>query len=184
LIFACIISTLSRGALLASAFSVAVYFCLEIPKSRRSIVLSSAFVACLCLLHIAKRDTAQSDIGRSEAWRVALIEIKRHPLLGVGPDNMEHSYRKEMTPSFDQESWGTTSHANAHNDWLQIGATLGIPALLLYLAAQFLVVIRLLWLGRFAEVAALSAAFIAAKFNPMTICGILYCAILAGREHD
>ena len=59
-----------------------------------------------------------SAMGRLELWDIALKLIPEHPILGVGPDNFEL-----YAPS------------TAHDAYLQIASEVGLPALLVYIAA-------------------------------------------------
>lgn len=66
----------------------------------------------------------QAGSGRWMLWMGAIEIIKDHPLLGTGPDNLAVFYEK-MGISWDRP----------HNEFLQIGASLGIPAMILYMSA-------------------------------------------------
>lgn len=65
----------------------------------------------------------RSGFGRWILWTGAVKIIKEHPIFGVGPDNLAAFYDK-MGITWDRP----------HNEFLQIGASLGIPALILYLS--------------------------------------------------
>jgi putative inorganic carbon (HCO3(-)) transporter len=64
---------------------------------------------------------------RLEMWRVAVRMIRAHPLVGVGPNNIEQVYNLYLPP-------GTTPvegyHSHFHNDFFQFGAERGLPCLL------------------------------------------------------
>lgn len=62
--------------------------------------------------------------GRWILWKGAIEIIKEYPFLGVGPDNLAVFYEKKGI------SWD-----RPHNEFLQIAASLGVPAVLFYLSA-------------------------------------------------
>ena len=65
--------------------------------------------------------------------------IKKHPFLGVGPENLKPSLQTEFKNDLN-EYWrrkGTTID-KAHNEYLHTASTIGIPALLLLLSIYFL----------------------------------------------
>ena len=62
--------------------------------------------------------------GRWQLWMGALQIMEEKPLFGTGPDNMATSYT-DLGINWDRP----------HNEYLQIGASFGIPALIFYLLA-------------------------------------------------
>jgi len=62
--------------------------------------------------------------GRWQLWMGALKIMEEKPLFGTGPDNMATSYA-DLGLNWDRP----------HNEFLQIGASFGIPALIFYLLA-------------------------------------------------
>ncbi len=63
---------------------------------------------------------------RFEMWRVGVNMIKHHPWLGVGPDNIPEVYA-DYLPLGQLPMAGY--HGHLHNDYLQLGAERGLPAL-------------------------------------------------------
>ena len=66
-------------------------------------------------------------VSRQAAWSGGLNMIKAHPLVGVGLGNF-----KPLV--MDYEDAGTKVQSVAHNTYIEIGAELGLPALLIFLA--------------------------------------------------
>lgn len=66
----------------------------------------------------------QAGSGRWQLWKGAIEIIKENPVFGKGPDNLRAEFYK-MGMQWDRP----------HNEMLQIGASLGIPAMILYLSA-------------------------------------------------
>ena len=85
---------------------------------------------------------------RIELWKAGWIFFSRHPWSGIGFDRYRTEAKKlqeEGTMSFPgciRGGYGSLKHA--HNDFVQIGATLGGPAILAYL----LPLISMYWMGR------------------------------------
>ena len=72
---------------------------------------------------------------RIRIWRMTLRAIAVHPLLGSGPDTLAKSLLYNATGEAMEFIRITDTYADkAHNEYLQIAATIGIPALIVYLA--------------------------------------------------
>jgi O-antigen ligase len=81
--------------------------------------------------------------ARLQYWGIAWEIIKEHPFFGVGTDSFRNAYPLYRTVELDK----TDKHSlnsKAHNGYLQIAATMGIPALIFYLGLVYMV-IRTLW---------------------------------------
>ncbi|MFB3922088.1 MAG: O-antigen ligase family protein [Terriglobia bacterium] len=63
---------------------------------------------------------------RFEMWQVAMQMIRRHPWLGVGPNNIEREYVLYLPPGKSPEPG---YHAHFHNNFFQFGAERGLPVL-------------------------------------------------------
>jgi len=79
----------------------------------------------------AERDASAQS--RVELWSACVDVIAENPVLGIGPDH----FTKDVQVG-DYEAG-----KEAHNLWLQIGAELGIPGLLLLVTFYGLCVVRL-----------------------------------------
>ena len=72
---------------------------------------------------------------RIRIWRMTLKAIAVHPLLGSGPDTLAYSLLYNATEDAIEFIEVTNTYADkAHNEYLQIAATMGIPALIVYMA--------------------------------------------------
>ena len=72
--------------------------------------------------------------SRVEIWKMGFKLMIRRPLLGSGPDNFFDGLSRYCKEENDAYIARTNSHADkAHNEYLHIGATIGIPALVIYL---------------------------------------------------
>ena len=71
---------------------------------------------------------------RIEIWSIVLGVIPKVPLLGTGPDTLAYSLIKYNTNDALAYIKGHGQYIDkAHNEYLQIAATMGIPALIVYL---------------------------------------------------
>lgn len=72
--------------------------------------------------------------GRVEIWKMTLKLMSKQPILGCGPDNILNGLVKNCTEETLVFTERTQTRVDkAHNEYLQIGATIGIPALICYL---------------------------------------------------
>ena len=76
--------------------------------------------------------------SRLELWAACWDTMKKHPVLGVGPDHMP----------LRMDQYGFYRGKEAHTLWLQIGAELGFPAMLLFISYYGLCLVRLLPIAR------------------------------------
>ena len=63
---------------------------------------------------------------RLEMWQVGLRMIRKHPWVGVGPNNISEVYTLYLAPGKAPEV-GYREHL--HNDFIQLGAERGLPCL-------------------------------------------------------
>lgn len=178
----------SRGGLLAIIASVlAALFLLGFYKFPRkfflSLLLTSLVLGTACNLFLqVSRPNAISTIvvnsdsntsSRLYAWKVSIKGIEDHPLVGFGPGNYSIFFEHNSLPDpaaqigiFD----------DAHNLFLQLAVTGGLPLLLLFLVLVFLPVFYGLKqldknksLQTVALLSSLSAWLAASSFNPVPI---------------
>jgi O-antigen ligase len=76
------------------------------------------------ILRHPSRDPALSI--RFEMWQVAWRMIQKHPLVGVGPNNIEQVYVLYLPPGKPPEPG---HHGHFHNNFFQFGAERGLPVL-------------------------------------------------------
>ncbi|MGN1310310.1 MAG: O-antigen ligase family protein [Clostridia bacterium] len=72
--------------------------------------------------------------GRIEIWKMTLKLIAKKPILGCGVDNLKAGLIENCTD--DIVAFANRANVlvdKAHNEYLQIAATIGIPALIVYL---------------------------------------------------
>lgn len=75
---------------------------------------------------------------RFEMWGVGLRMIRKHPWVGVGPNNIDEDYVEYLPPG---KSPLPGYHAHLHNDYIQFAAARGLPCL----AAWLWMMVALLW---------------------------------------
>lgn len=72
--------------------------------------------------------------GRIEIWKMTLKVIKQKPIFGCGTDNLDDGLRECCYDDYYNFAVRTKGGIDkAHNEYLQIAVTLGIPALFIYL---------------------------------------------------
>ena len=78
-------------------------------------------------LEVLRHPSADPALSiRFEMWQVALRVIRRHPLVGVGPNNIEEVYLLYL-PAGKGPEMGYREHM--HNNFLQFAAERGVPCL-------------------------------------------------------
>lgn len=80
--------------------------------------------------------------GRITIWILVLNVIEKYPLLGCGPDNLALGLAQSCP--YDFIEYTNIHHGlldKAHNEYLHIAATIGIPALIIYLVFLALITI-------------------------------------------
>ncbi|HEU4386537.1 MAG TPA: O-antigen ligase family protein, partial [Blastocatellia bacterium] len=118
--------------------------------------------------------------GRVEVWKTGARIFSAHPLLGVGIANFPVAHSKYSE---------THAEIAAHNSFLQVGAELGLPGLLLFvwgIAATFLATRRIrrrsaesdesAWLASAVEVSL--AGFLAAAFFLSHAYSAIFCFLV------
>ena len=70
--------------------------------------------------------------GRLTIWKNSIPLVKKYWLIGCGLDNFKNAY----------PNWGSVKVDKAHNVYLQISVTNGIPALILFLVLLFIVFLK------------------------------------------
>lgn len=72
--------------------------------------------------------------GRIEIWKMTFKLIIQNPIIGCGVDNLRKGLFEDCTNEFiDYAIRTSTAVDKAHNEYLHIAATIGIPALIIYL---------------------------------------------------
>jgi O-antigen ligase len=164
----------ARGAWLAALCGLATWAVLQqrLRMSRRwwmSGLLGVVLVAGVAWQVRGRTLTAAADSARLEGWRIAVQEFRDNPWLGLGPANYVYSFRRYKSLKVARVHSLSDAHGHAHNDWLQVAATLGLAGLLLYGWLHWAVYRRLRQVAQEPGAAPLIAGVVAlvvqAKFN-------------------
>ena len=84
--------------------------------------------------------TNKMGSNRIQIWKITVELIKKHPIFGVGTDNLRKGIMDNLTDeSIDFITRTKQQIDKAHNEYLQYAVTLGIPALLVYIAFILLI---------------------------------------------
>lgn len=132
----------SRAAWLAIGLLPAALIVVRMRRRLHKIVamglLVAAAVGCLVVayVHFPGRllQVVEKDV-RLPLWTGTGVMVAKHPLLGVGPGE----YQKAFTPlrrvsSYQNRLYAADMTVHPHNEALNVGAQLGIPAMLAFLA--------------------------------------------------
>lgn len=170
-IFACLAAALVAGALIATGtrsawggagLGLLLLFSLWFGWRRAVPVFLATALALYLVLPVATRTRALSvfdgETGgyqlRTVIWRASLLMWADRPLTGVGPGNFRPAYasvwlarsvdiaRGEGLSISEDTLADLRRHFHAHNDLLNLAATLGVPGLALFLWFWLAVVIR------------------------------------------
>lgn len=139
-ILACVATTgalaagASRGGFLALAAALA-FMVLKLPHRVRNFALATVILLGLAwapgspiqrTLHPTTGDQIGVD-SRWITWRAALLIMADHPFVGVGPGSF-----KAVVEQYEEPD--AVVRSLAHNTYLELGAELGIPVMLMYIA--------------------------------------------------
>ena len=78
---------------------------------------------------------------RFEMWGVGLRMMRKHPLLGVGPNTIPEVYDLYLPPG---KSPARGYHGHLHSDYVQFAAERGLPCLAIWLWLMFAVAVKTL----------------------------------------
>jgi len=138
LLFAALLTTGSRGGVLALTAGLVVLLVLR--SSRAAVAGVAALVVALLLIpnpFIQRLQTLpQTDnfaFTRLSIWKSAWSMMLDHPWLGIGLGQFEYVSTRYAFPVTTH--WAKYTHVaeNAHSEYLQAGAELGVPGLLVAL---------------------------------------------------
>jgi O-antigen ligase len=126
----------SRGGFLGLAVA-ALFLAWRTKRRARNLALMSALLLPLSLalpmspLH--RFLDPSTDFGSTqfhlEAWKAGLHMMEAHPMAGVGLGNF-----KTLMPSYMTPGTNLKVETVAHNMFIEVGAELGLPALVIFLA--------------------------------------------------
>ncbi|WP_226038473.1 O-antigen ligase family protein [Aquibacillus saliphilus] len=88
---------------------------------------------------ILNEQTGDEGAGRIFIWTESLPLLREHFWIGSGPDTFAEAFHSNIDDSKLIAHFGTAGKTvdKAHNEYLHIGVTLGVPALLIYLLFLF-----------------------------------------------
>ena len=147
LLMVAFVRTGSRGGFIA-LLAVAGYVVLRysaIPLRRRlgaTVLVALAVAATASDQYWQQMGTIGSDTdynrteesGRMQIWRRGIGYMLEHPMLGVGPGNFQAA-EGMLSPIAGRQQFGVGVRWNApHNTFIQAGAELGVPGLVLFVA--------------------------------------------------
>lgn len=137
LVAASIVFGLTRGVWLG-AFAAGVYLVARwkpLWLAALPLLLAAAWFVAPSILrervHNALNPSGDPALSiRFEMWQVGMRMIREHPWLGVGPNNIVPEYPRYLPPG---KSPIVGYHGHLHNNFLQLAAERGLPALAAWL---------------------------------------------------
>lgn len=150
LVFASIVLSKTRGAIIAGVIGVFVYIVIYIIAFKREhgLLMLGSFIlilgACYMIVTMYFPDTANKIHSifvygetyegdcRFEIYETSMDMINEQPFIGHGPYTFELEYN------------GCTKAYHSHNNYLETAYSMGIPALLILIAIDIIAVILLL----------------------------------------
>ncbi len=134
--FVGILISLTRSYWIATFISVVVYFLI---KRKFKWMISMSFLLLILFFfspHYVKERVYhlfdKNEIGnraRIEMWDAGFKIIKEHPIFGLGPFEIEREGYKYL----EKKDFPVGYFMHMHNDYIQIAAERGLPALLFFL---------------------------------------------------
>jgi O-antigen ligase len=146
--FASLIISNTRGAWITCVFILIIIFTFiltrDIKQKARKLIIISCVIATILVTLLPMKDglflkrgiSIKNEIttsiqledeggaGRLYIWKEVIKIINDHWLFGIGPDNLV----------FEKIVYNDAVNAKAHNNLLEIAVTMGIPALIAYVA--------------------------------------------------
>jgi len=157
-----LIATLSRGPLLAALITLALLVVLtwklfDADERRKLGVFSLFFVGLVLFFVLIAQGTRLSPITRLtelgsagtaatrlEIWKGALSMIAARPATGFGPDGFIVGFSQHRTNRYAALVAPEVTADNAHNYPLELGATLGVPALAAWIVLLMFTYVQIL----------------------------------------
>ena len=103
-----------------------------VQNNRFNVIMLDDYEISKEISNTVKKPTENIGNGRLTIWKNSLPLVKKYWLVGCGLDNFKDAY----------PNWGDVKYDKAHNVYLQIAITNGIPALILFLILLFVVFIK------------------------------------------
>lgn len=119
-----------------------------------------------------KEHRDESAESRVELWAACWDTMLKHPVLGVGPDHMP----------LRMDQYGFRQGKEAHTLWLQIGAELGFPGVLLLMSYYGVCLVRLWPIARGKTAVADPWLTYLARMVVASLCGFVVSAQFVSLE--
>ena len=167
LVFFCLIACRARSGWVAfGIFSIIILIYLIKNKNKklfkRAVILVVCFIMIFMLLYLPEKSIVKQKINqvkndvtiaktkglndklgssRIQVWKIVIELIEKYPIFGVGTDNLKKGIADNLTEtSINFILRAKVSIDKAHNEYLHIAVTLGIPSLVIYLTLLCMIV--------------------------------------------
>lgn len=94
------------------------------------------------------RDAQSLTNHRSSIWRIVSGLVADRPIAGYGRKNLEEVYGHALKENTEYAKLDFVARSHAHNMYLELAVSSGVPSVLLFVAALFMM-IKKCWRGRF-----------------------------------
>ena len=167
LVFFCLIACIARSGWVAfGIFSIILLIYLIKNKNKnffkRAVILVVCFIMIFMLLYLPEKSIVKQKINqvkndvtiaktkglndklgssRIQVWKIVIELIEKYPIFGVGTDNLKKGIADNLTEtSINLILRAKSPIDKAHNEYLHIAVTLGIPSLVIYLTLLCMIV--------------------------------------------
>ncbi|MBU5317431.1 O-antigen ligase family protein [Clostridium bornimense] len=161
-IFGALLCTLTRSGYIGFIFAGIILLIILIKKRdkeffRRLAIIALAFILIFGFINIRSKGAVVNRLGlfgkdvtsfseksgssRIGIWKLVIKIVEEKPVLGTGPDTLDKALPKICGDDYEKLGFIVDK---AHNEFLQIAATMGIPALITYLIFLMLILKNLL----------------------------------------
>ena len=167
LVFFCLIACRARSGWVAfGIFSIIILIYLIKNKNKklfkRAVILVVCFIMIFMLLYLPEKSIVKQKINqvkndvtiaktkglndklgssRIQVWKIVIELIEKYPIFGVGTDNLKKGIADNLTEtSINLILRAKSPIDKAHNEYLHIAVTLGIPSLVIYLTLLCMIV--------------------------------------------
>lgn len=185
-LIAVLLASGARGSLIGAGCGILLVDILR-GRGKRAAIMAVAAILGVAVVFKLRHTGASSDAARMEIFGIAIRSWRDHPLLGWGPDCFSLAFRRHMTlgliKAAESDKWVFLS---AHNDLLQVLATMGLIGLFAYLTLikdAVILLARSVVTGDEFSIPVAGAAlavFVNAKFNPIPLTVMVMLAVLLG----
>lgn len=159
LVYVCLLFTNTRGAWLGAIASIIIliYYLINLKYEKKYIIFTIALMTIATILFnlynnnifltrfltmyhdmnkliVQSSDFEKAGSNRLFIWVRVMKLIYKYPIWGVGIETLDIAFAKEYSTDLTKYFGGRVIFDKAHNEYLNIAVSTGIPSLIVYLA--------------------------------------------------